>query len=60
MKTLENELTVSLNSYARNHNKACNWLMMFERMLSSSATMAMLRTASWMAIVEIVFSWQNY
>lgn len=46
MKTSENELTVSLNSYARNHNKACNWLMMFERMLSSSATMAMLRTAS--------------
>lgn len=46
MTTLENELTVLLSSYTRNHNKAYNWLVMFKRMLSSSATLAMLHTAS--------------
>lgn len=53
---LENELPMSLNSYTRNHNKACNWLVMFKGMLSGSATMAMLCTASSMTVVEIVFS----
>lgn len=53
---LENELPMSLNSYTRNHNKACNWLMMFKGMPSGLATMAMLCTASSMTVVEIVFS----
>lgn len=31
---LENELPMSLNSFARNHNKACNCLVVFKGMLS--------------------------
>ena len=53
---LENELPMSLKSYTRNHNKACNQLLMFKGMLSGSATMAMLCAASSMTVVEIVFS----
>lgn len=53
---LENELPMSLGSFARNHNKACNWLVVFKGMLSGSAAMTMLCTASSMAVVEIVFS----
>lgn len=52
---LENELPMSLNGCTSNHNKACNWLLMFKGMLRGSATLAMLCTAS-MTVVEIVFS----
>lgn len=58
---LENELPMSLNSYTRNHNKACNWLAMFKGMLTGSVAMTMLLcTASSVTADEIVFSWHNY
>lgn len=54
---LENELPLSLNTFARNHNKACNWLVVFKGMLSGlAAMMTMLCTTSSMTVVEIVFS----
>lgn len=53
---LENELPVSLNSSTRHHNKACNWLMVFKGMLSGSAAVTMLCSASSMTVVKIVFS----
>lgn len=39
---LENELPMSPNSFTRNHNKACNWLVVFKGMLSGSAVVQLL------------------